>query len=163
MYGEAAAVHEQNLRKNRHLYGPVAVERLLPGFLLSAADYVHAMRQRSELVRELAGAMRDVDVILVAGAASAAPRLDSISPSYLLTGSTLSANAPFSLTGYPALIVCSGFNPGGLPLPVQVVAKPFEEASAYRAGSVIEKRLGTRSRRPDLSSMSASNPANEEN
>ena len=149
MYGEAAAFHEDDFRSNLHLYGPYAIERFLPGFLLTAADYVQASRRRGELIRELKEAMCEVDLLLVVGAVGAAPLIKGIEPGSLLNG-TLSANAPFNLTGSPAMIVPTGLNPSGLPLAVQIVGRHFDEFSVYQAAQVIETALGCRNIYPEI-------------
>ena len=38
----------------------------------------------------------------------------------------------------PGMSVPAGFNQAGLPLGLQVLAKPFDEASIYKVGKVIE-------------------------
>jgi len=57
---------------------------------------------------------------------------------------------PFNVTGYPALCVCSGFGPGGLPVSVQIVGKPFQDAMVLRVGDAFEKATQSRSRRPAM-------------
>lgn len=153
MYAEAAAVHEHDFKNNLHLYGPYTIERFLPGFLLTAADYVQAVRRRGELTRELSEAFREVDLLLVVGAVGAAPPLEGIEPGTLLNG-TLSANAPFNLTGSPAMIVPTGLNPSGLPLAVQIVGRHFDEFTVYRAAHVIESSLARREQRPQTAMLS---------
>ena len=41
---------------------------------------------------------------------------------------------PFNVTGGPALAQCIGFGSGGLPLSMQIVGRPFDEATVLRAG-----------------------------
>jgi aspartyl-tRNA(Asn)/glutamyl-tRNA(Gln) amidotransferase subunit A len=48
------------------------------------------------------------------------------------------------------LCVCSGFGPGGLPVSVQIVGKPFQEATVLRVGDAFEKATDSRSRRPAM-------------
>jgi len=45
---------------------------------------------------------------------------------------------PANLAGLPGMSVPAGLNQDGLPLGLQVLAKPFDEASIYRVGKVIE-------------------------
>jgi aspartyl-tRNA(Asn)/glutamyl-tRNA(Gln) amidotransferase subunit A len=46
-----------------------------------------------------------------------------------------SLTIPFNLTGYPAMSVCTGLGAGGLPVSMQLVAKPFAEATLFQAGT----------------------------
>ncbi len=149
LLAEAYAVHEAALKETPHLYGPFMRTRILPGAFLSATDYVQALRRRRELVAALAEAMAGVDAALVAGAASAAPRIDAVGANSMYAGPP-SITAPFNATGSPALTVCAGFDEGGLPLAVQLVGKPFDEAACYRAGAAVEAALAERSRRPQI-------------
>lgn len=150
MYGEAAAVHEDDFKRNIDLYGPFSVERFLPGYLLTATDYIQACRRRAELISELAEVFCSVDLLLVVGALGTAPPIGAVAKNSLVNG-TPSANAPFNLTGSPALSVPAGFSADGLPLSVQLVGRNFDEFSIYRAASVIEATIGSRQIRPGTS------------
>ena len=48
----------------------------------------------------------------------------------------------YSLTGNPAVVVRAGSSPEGLPIGVQCIARPFEDASALAAADQIERRMG---------------------
>ena len=50
--------------------------------------------------------------------------------------------APYSLTGYPCAVVRAGTSPEGLPIGVQVVARPWREDVALAAAGRIEVALG---------------------
>jgi amidase len=49
---------------------------------------------------------------------------------------------PSSLTGYPSAVVRAGTSPEGLPIGVQVVARPWREDVALAAAARIEMTLG---------------------
>lgn len=49
---------------------------------------------------------------------------------------------PYSLTGYPAVVVRCATSPEGMPIGVQVVARPWREDVALAAASVLEGALG---------------------
>lgn len=147
MYSEAAAVHENDFRCHLHLYGPYAIERFMPGYLLTATDYIQACRRRGELMRELAEAFSSVDLLLVIGALGVAPPFHDVARNSLANG-TPSANAAFNLTGSPSMSVPAGLSANGLPLSVQIVGRNFDEFSIYRAAQVIENELGCRTIRP---------------
>jgi|GEM_PF-3696345 len=155
MYGEAAAVHEDDFKKNMDLYGAISVERFLPGYLLTATDYIQACRRRAELIRELAEVFCSVDLLLVVGALGPAPPIGTVAKNSLVNG-TPSANAPFNLTGSPAMSVPAGLSADGLPLSVQLVGGNFDEFSVYRAASVIEAAIGCREIRPGTGTALAS-------
>jgi aspartyl-tRNA(Asn)/glutamyl-tRNA(Gln) amidotransferase subunit A len=55
---------------------------------------------------------------------------------------------PSNLTGAPAISVCCGFGAKGLPLGIQLSARPFEEALLLRVAHAYESAAGWRKRRP---------------
>jgi len=57
---------------------------------------------------------------------------------------------PFNVAGYPAISVCAGFGEGGLPVAIQLVGKPFQEPTLFRAADAFEKATPFRSQRPTL-------------
>jgi aspartyl-tRNA(Asn)/glutamyl-tRNA(Gln) amidotransferase subunit A len=57
---------------------------------------------------------------------------------------------PFNVAGYPAISICSGFGEGGLPVAIQLVGKPFQEPTLFRAADAFEKATPYRDRRPAL-------------
>jgi aspartyl-tRNA(Asn)/glutamyl-tRNA(Gln) amidotransferase subunit A len=65
-----------------------------------------------------------------------------------LVNGTPSANAPFNLTGSPAMSVSAGLNADGFPLSAQIVGRNFDEFSIYRAAHVVEAGMGCRNIRP---------------
>jgi aspartyl-tRNA(Asn)/glutamyl-tRNA(Gln) amidotransferase subunit A len=48
------------------------------------------------------------------------------------------------LTGLPAIAVPSGADPEGLPLSLQLTARPFAEATMFRAARAFEREVGWR-------------------
>lgn len=56
----------------------------------------------------------------------------------------------FNMTGQPALAVPAGFDPGGLPLGVQLAARTGREELLLSLGSAVEARLGLLDRRPPM-------------
>jgi aspartyl-tRNA(Asn)/glutamyl-tRNA(Gln) amidotransferase subunit A len=145
---ERAAAYEEWAQSRLGDFSERVQRRLHLGAMVSGVDYVQAARRRRELRSELQAAMRDLDVVITAGAPGEAPRMDAI-PKWDLFDKP-NFTMPFNVTGYPALCVCSGFGPLGLPVSVQIVGKPFQEAMVLRVGDAFEKATDWRSRRPAL-------------
>jgi aspartyl-tRNA(Asn)/glutamyl-tRNA(Gln) amidotransferase subunit A len=55
-----------------------------------------------------------------------------------------------SLTGLPALAVPCGFDPDGLPIGMQIIGRPFDEATLFRLGAAFQAATDFHYRRPDL-------------
>ncbi len=145
---ERATAYDEWARTRLGDFGDRVQRRLMLGALVSGVDYLQAVRRRRELRNELKAAMADLDVVITAGAAGEAPKLDGVErwdvfakPSFTI---------PFNVAGYPAISVCSGFGPGGLPLSLQIVGTPFQEAKVFQIADAFEKATPFRSNRPAM-------------
>src|SRR5204862_1976881 len=78
MQAESYAIHEANLRTRFTDYGEIFRDRMALAGLITAADYVQALRRRRELVDELDRAMADLDLVMTAAAPSEAPPIDQV-------------------------------------------------------------------------------------
>ena len=94
--------------------------------------YVDWDRFRSAML----GFMRDYDAILCPADAHPAHRHGE--------GADLKFNytLPYSLSGWPCAVVRAGVSPEGLPIGVQVVARPWREDVAVAVAQAIERALG---------------------
>ena len=107
------------------------------GALVSGVDYVQAVRRRRELRAELKAAMAGLDVVLTAAQPAEAPKIDAV-PEWDVVRQP-SFTMPFNVAGYPAMSICSGFGDGGLPVAIQIVGKPFQEATVLRVGRCVRE------------------------
>ena len=55
-----------------------------------------------------------------------------------------------NVLGLPALAVPCGFSSEGLPLGLQIIGRPFDEALLLRSGAALEDATGVRDRAPEL-------------
>jgi len=149
MLCEAYSIHEANLRRRFTDFGEIFRDRMALAGLISGADYVQALRRRRELVTELAGAMQDVDIVMSAAAPSEAPPIDAVDKFAIMERPSLTM--PFNVTGTPAMSVCCGYSPSGLPLSFQIVGRRFEDATVLRLAHAYEQATEWRGRRPALS------------
>jgi aspartyl-tRNA(Asn)/glutamyl-tRNA(Gln) amidotransferase subunit A len=148
MLVEGFAIHERWLQTRMQEYGELVRDRLSLGGLISGADYLQAQRRRRELCSELAAAMRDLDLLLTATVTSEAPRLGEV-PKWAGLDRP-KGGSPFNLSGYPAMSICTDYGVDGLPVAAQLVSKPFDEETLFRAGHVHEQASIGRRRRPNL-------------
>jgi len=145
---ERAAAYDEWARTRLGDFSARVQNRLMLGALVSAVDYLQAVRRRRELRAELKAAMADLDVVLTAAAPGEAPKIDAVPiwdvfdrPSFTI---------PFNVAGYPAISICSGYGEGGLPVAIQLVAKPFQEPALFRVADAFEKATPFRGSRPAL-------------
>lgn len=150
---EAYAVHQPWLKERFNDYGELLRDRLAFGAILSAADYVQSLRRRRVLCLEMRDAMADLDILITASAPSEAPKITEV-PKWAMFEKP-NFTMPFNLTGLPALSVCTGYGDGGLPVSMQIVGKPFAEATVFRAGHAYEAATAWRSKRPAMSTALA--------
>jgi aspartyl-tRNA(Asn)/glutamyl-tRNA(Gln) amidotransferase subunit A len=128
-------------------FGDEVKRRIMIGtYVLSAgyydAYYVKAQKVRTLIRRDFDEAYKKVDVILTPTTPSAAfpkgePVTDPIQM-YLNDVFTVTAN----LAGLPALSLPAGLDSKGLPLGLQLIAKPFDEETLLRTADVMERDLG---------------------
>ncbi|MBI3322523.1 MAG: Asp-tRNA(Asn)/Glu-tRNA(Gln) amidotransferase subunit GatA [Candidatus Omnitrophica bacterium] len=136
-------------------FGPEAKRRITLGtFVLSSgyydAYYGRALKVRTLIQRDFNQAFEQVDV-LVTPTAPTPPfklgeKLEDPLTMYLSDILTISVN----LAGVPALSVPCGFTGAGLPIGLQLIAKPFGEETLFRAGSAYEQATDWHKREPKL-------------
>ena len=57
---------------------------------------------------------------------------------------------PFNFSGHPACAVPCGVGDGGLPIGMQIVGRPFDEATVLRAADAYQRLTDWHARRPVL-------------
>ena len=96
--------------------------------------------------------MAEIDILLTATVPAEAPLIDHV-PKWGIVEQPNFTSA-FNVSGFPALSVCTGYGEGGLPLAMQLVAKPFDEPTLFRAGHAYERATSWRDRRPEMAAAS---------
>ena len=134
---EAFAVHEADLRSRLGDYGAITQQRFLLGATLTAADLVQALRMRRELTDAVNAVLGRYDALITASALAVAPSFAAV-PDPNKTTIAPMQTIPFNVTGHPAMSVPTGKGEGGLPLSLQIVGRPFDEATVLRIGRAIE-------------------------
>jgi len=145
---EAYAYHEKTLQATPMKFGSSVRRRMLEGAFLSAADYIAAQRARSVLNEQIRANFSRVDVFATPSAPRPPEAFESMDPNE----QNLRPNFtnPFNLTGLPAISVPCGFTAGNLPVGLQIVARPFEEATCFRVAYAYEQATEWHKQRPPL-------------
>ena len=153
---ESAAVHARIARERPHELQPAVRARLEIGFHITAHDYLQALRLRSRYTRAfVAEVFAETDALLAPVIPEPAPALDAVKAGTVeevvaRMGRFSRLTRPFNGLGLPALSVPCGFSPGGRPLALQVVGRPFDEATVLRLGHAYERATDWVARRPPL-------------
>jgi len=100
------------------------------------------------MLAEMAPIYEKFDVLVTPAAPGPAPRLATWRTISFWQNSSLTT--PFNVTRGPALAQCMGFTSAGLPLSLQLVGRPFDEATVLRAAHAYEVATNWRGRRPSL-------------
>ena len=144
---------EMYTRSREQGFGPEAKRRITLGtFVLSSgyydAYYGRALKVRTLIKRDFDQAFEKVDVLVTPTAPTPAFRLgeklEDPLTMYLSDILTISVN----LAGVPALSLPCGFTRAGLPIGLQVIAKPFGEEVLFRAGAAYEQATEWHRREP---------------
>ncbi len=124
-------------------FGAEVKRRMLLGnYILSSSEYdsyfVKAQKVRKLIQNDFIDAFKQVDAILVPTAPSVAFDIEN-QPSdpilmYLNDIFTVVAN----LAGLPGISVPAALGDGGLPLGLQIISRPFDEASMFKVAHKIE-------------------------
>ena len=130
--GEAAAILKSVASGRR--------ARMYLGMLTNSADYIQAQRVRAKLRRELAEIFGRVSLLALPCQQGPAPLVKEAGPlDTLYKHLSLEFHQPFNLAGVPAISIPCGFS-RNLPVALQLVGKPFDEAAVLSAAYAYQQR-----------------------
>lgn len=154
---EPSTYHQRWLRDRPQDYGEDVRLLLEMGELHLATHYLQAQRYRALLREQFLDAFRSVDAFVCPTLPFTATMVgaDTVEIEDGEEEDMLSAIMQFtgvsSLTGLPALAVPCGFDDQGLPIGMQVIGRPFDEATLFGLGAAFQAVTDFHRRRPDLS------------
>lgn len=110
---------------------------------MTGAEYVQAQRVRARITRELLRVLGDVDAIVTPATGCTAPPLplDALASgesNLELLGRIMRFAPVANLTGLPAISFPAGFDAEGLPVGLQAIGRPWEEALLLRLAHAAE-------------------------
>jgi aspartyl-tRNA(Asn)/glutamyl-tRNA(Gln) amidotransferase subunit A len=135
LHSDAFAYHRASLQDQWRRYGSFTRLLLAHGAFVSGADYVQAQRVRSLVCAEVRDLLGRVDVLVMPTIGVPVPRLDA----NFLALVPMFFTEVWNLTGSPTLSVPVGAV-GGLPVGMQIVGRPFDEASVLHVGAAYQRR-----------------------
>jgi aspartyl-tRNA(Asn)/glutamyl-tRNA(Gln) amidotransferase subunit A len=152
---EAAAFHKRWMIERPDDYGPQVLMRLQNGLAIPAVSYLEAMRWRGPALAAHLAAITSVDAVIAPVAPVAAPTIAESD-----VGNSPDAEAviqrltrftrPVNYLGLPSLAIPAGFTSRGLPVGLQLIGRPFDEAMLLRIGACFQRATDFHQRAPAL-------------
>jgi Asp-tRNA(Asn)/Glu-tRNA(Gln) amidotransferase A subunit family amidase len=105
-------------------------------------------RARARILADALNALEGRDVLVAPSCGIAAPRIAEVNGPPGAAGpidmvqAILRFTSPFNASGQPALAIPTGLSDGGLPVSMQIVGRPFDEASVLRLADAYERSRG---------------------
>ncbi len=126
------------------------------GGLISDRRMAAIRDAETELAQRVLSIFDDVDVVITPGTATGPSRIGAYQRRGAVATLTLVAQrvpfqAMFNGTGQPAAVVPWGLDEDGVPTSIQIVGRPFDEATLLALGAQIEKARPWAQRRPPVS------------
>jgi aspartyl-tRNA(Asn)/glutamyl-tRNA(Gln) amidotransferase subunit A len=147
---EAYAFHEEYIEDPALPLGQYVRARILGGKGIGSADYIHALQEHAESKRAWREWMRDADALLTPTVPFPAVPLSEVDEAQTPMASFTRAG---NFMGACGLALPAGFSANGLPLSVQLLAKPFDDARLCRIGMAFQEASDWHRKTPDLSSL----------
>lgn len=139
---EGSNLHLEDLRQRPQDFDPATRDRFLAGALIPAGWYIQAQRFRRWYRDQVREVFNQVDVILAPATPCPAPQIGQKTmmlggKEVLLRPNLGLYTQPLSLIGLPIVSVPVQ-RPGQLPIGIQVIAAPYQEAAALRVAAYLE-------------------------
>ena len=136
-------------------FGPEVKRRILLGaYVLSAgyydAYYLKAQKARTLVRQDFESALRQCDAIVAPTTPTTAFKIEEMTEDPLRMYLSDVFTVPANLAGLPALSLPCGFDRAGLPIGMQIIGRPFDEATVLRLGRAFEQATDWHRRKPEI-------------
>jgi aspartyl-tRNA(Asn)/glutamyl-tRNA(Gln) amidotransferase subunit A len=118
------------------------------GETISASDFITAQRLRDVVQKKMAEIFAKVDVLAAASLPVTAPPIDANLDDTLAFGDPIGGIG--NITGLPAISIPCGFGQENLPIGIQFIASPQEDAKVVQAAKLFQAQTDWHKRHPQL-------------
>lgn len=129
---EAAAYYERFLQDQQDDLGEWTLDRLLTAYAYEPTTWVKCQQARALLRQRIMERLEGFDLLVTPGMPHEAPPLGIVQQNTRFTG-------PFNALGWPAIVVPTLLGEHGLPVAVQIAARPWLETLVLRTAHVVER------------------------
>ena len=134
---------------------PIIAGQLELGAHVSADDYLTTTNRLLERARLITRFFSDVDVLLSPTAAKSPPRIGehrelSVRDLFVIWERYVPFTTMWNNTGQPAITIPAGFDENGIPIGMQLVGRPADEATLFRLAGQLEQAQPWSHLRPQL-------------
>jgi len=137
---EAAAYHAPRLERTPQDYEPRITSLLKEGLATPAPDYAACKEHQKQLKHDMLACFAAADILLTPATTGPAPSADT-------TGDP-AFNSPWSYVGFPTVCLPAGWSAEGLPIEIQLIGRPWDEANLLAAAAWCEQVLACERREP---------------
>jgi aspartyl-tRNA(Asn)/glutamyl-tRNA(Gln) amidotransferase subunit A len=146
---DAYAIHAERLKSAPEMFDEEVRKRLLDGERLKAHRYASAQQRKLGSQDEFNEALGQADILLTPTVPIAATLIDQREVNIggyeePVRSAVTRLTGPTNLNGFPSLSVSCGFAASGLPVGIQLIGRPFDEATLYRFGHAYEAATESR-------------------
>ena len=151
---EAAAIHGEWMRGRAGEYATFLSARMYGGFAVPAHLYLEALSRRGPILRAFCrDAFRAGTLVAVPGLRLPTPTLretdvDADPDTWDRFNGVSGNTRMFNYLGLPAVCAPCGVDGRGMPVGIQLAARPFGEARVLRAADALQRDTGWHLRRP---------------
>jgi len=151
---EATAYHDDNIPNDARSYTDQVRTFLELGNYVLAKDYLHAQRYRQLLGQGMTELFKRIDLLVTPTLPVTATKIGQQSVQIRgieqgVFSALLQNTEPFNLTGLPALALPCGMSEKRLPISMQIIGRPFSEATVLRAGDAFQQVTDWHSKWPE--------------
>ncbi len=147
LLAEAAAYHADRLRDTPEVFAPDVLARLRRGEGITGARYGELRQWQRTWRRQVLDSLAGFDALLLPASGRSAPTAAESDP-LAMTAVLARVTAMWVTAGVPALAVPAGFV-DGLPVSMQLIGRPFADATVLRLAAGYQRTTDWHLRRPD--------------